>query len=183
MSLFRQIQEAEDPQLQALYKEAVEFGFASADGAGPNNFVTSLSERPDLLAGVWGLIKSVALGGQLPPTVKQMIGMAIAMQNDCRYCRVAYAHALEAMGVPTAVVRSCASDPQLREVPPPQRAIVQFAVRAARDPKSVGEEDVQALRDQGLSDGEIMEVVMMAAAANLLDMWADVSRIAVDGEE
>jgi uncharacterized peroxidase-related enzyme len=112
-----------------------------------------------------------------------MIGMTIAMQNDCRYCKVAYANALESLGVPTEVIQSCASDPNLTEVPPPQRSILQFALKTTRDPKSVTDEDFQVLRDLGMSDGEIMEAIMMAASANFIDLWADVSRIPVDGEE
>ncbi len=112
-----------------------------------------------------------------------MIGMTIAMQNDCRYCKVAHTNALEAMGVPTEVIQSCASDPKLTHVPPPQRAILQFALKTARNPKSVTDDDFQTLRNQGLSDGEIMEVIMMAASTNFIDLWADMSRIQVDGEE
>ena len=62
------------------------------------------------------------MGGVVPSTVKQMILMAIAMQNDCQYCSVVHTNALEAMGVPTEVIQSCASDPELMQVPPPQRA-------------------------------------------------------------
>ncbi|HEX9723405.1 MAG TPA: carboxymuconolactone decarboxylase family protein [Vicinamibacteria bacterium] len=146
----------------------------------PNNLITSLSERPDLLAATWELFKRLVIGGMLPPTVKEMIFMAIAAQNDCRYCSVVHTKALEAMGVPSDVIRSCASDPELAQVPPPQRAMIKFGLKTARDPKSVTDEDFRTLRDYGLSDGEIMEVTMLAAYGNLLDTWADVSGISPD---
>jgi uncharacterized peroxidase-related enzyme len=111
-----------------------------------------------------------------------MILMSIAMQNDCQYCSVAHTKALEAMGVPTAVIESCASDPELTQVPPTQRVIIKFALKTARDPKSVTDDDFQTLRDYGLSDGEIMEVTMLAACGNFLDTWADVSGIQIDWE-
>ena len=82
--------------------------------------------------------------------------------------------------MPTEVIQSCASDPELMQVPPPQRAMIKFGLKTATDPKSVTDEDFRTLRDYGLSDGEIMEVTMLAAAANLLDTWADVSGIPVD---
>jgi uncharacterized peroxidase-related enzyme len=112
-----------------------------------------------------------------------MISMTIALQNNCRYCVVAHSFALEAMGVPKEVIESCASDPELSLVPPPQRAIIKFGLKAARDPKSMNDEDFQSLRDYGLSQGEIMEVVMMAAFTNFINFWADVSGIPVEGEE
>ena len=127
-----------------------------------------------------GLVKGVVMEGVVPSTVKEMILMAIAMQNDCQYCSVVHTNALEAMGVPTEVIQSCASDPELAQVPPPQRAMIKLGLKTARDPKSVTDEDFQTLRDYGLSDGEIMEVTMLAACGSFLDTWAHVSGIQVD---
>ena len=182
MSRFHQVRDPSDnPQLAALYKEIVEHG-AGAAGT-PINWFTSQSVRPDILAATWELFRGIFLRGALPPTVKQLISMTIAMQNNCRYCTVAHTNALESMGVPTEVIQSCASDPELAEVPPPQRAMLKFGLKTARSPRSVTDEDVQALRDHGLTDGEIMEVAMVAACSNFLDTWADVSGILVDGEK
>jgi uncharacterized peroxidase-related enzyme len=183
MSRFKQIKHPNgNAELEALYREAIEAGWVGSEQGVPNNAVTSLSERPDLLASTWALVKGVLMGGVVPSTVKEMILMAIAMQNDCRYCSVAHTRALEALGVPTEVIQSCASDPELAQVPPPQRAIIKFGLKAAMDPKSVTDADFETLRDYGLSDGEIMEVTMLAACGNLLDTWADVSGIQSDWE-
>lgn len=181
MSRFNQIRDpSDDPKLGSLYKEIIGYGLG-ADA--PTNWFTSQSERPDILEATWALFKGILLQGQLPPTVKQMISMTIAMQNNCRYCTVAHTNALEGMGVPTEVIQSCASDPDLAQVPPPQRAMLKFGLKTARNPQSVTDEDVRTLRDHGLTDGEIMEVVMVAAWSNFLDAWADVSGILVEGEE
>lgn len=181
MSRFSQVRDSSDnPELGALYKEIVEHGLGADT---PINWFTAQSERPDILAATWGLFKGILLQGVLPPTVKEMISMTIAMQNNCRYCTVAHTNALEGMGVPKEVIQSCASDPDLAQVPPPQRAMLKFGLKTARNPRSVTDEDLQTLRDHGLTDAEIMEVVMVAACSNFLDTWADVSGILVDGEE
>ena len=181
MSRFQHLKNPEgNATLEALYREVTEAGFVGRDPGTPNNLVTSLAGRPDLLAATWELFKRLLLGGMLPPTVKEMILMAIAAQNNCRYCSVAHTKALEAMGVPPDVIRSCASDPELSHVPPPQRAMIKFGLKTARDPKSVTDDDFRTLRDSGMGDGEIMEVALLAACGNLLDTWADVSGIALD---
>lgn len=181
MSRFNQIKHPErNSELEALYQMALEAGMEGSEPGVPFNLVTSFSERPDLLASTLGLLKAVVRGGVVPSTVKQMILMAIAMQNDCQYCSVVATNALEAMGVPTEVIQSCASDPELMQVPPPQRAMIKFALKTAKDPKSVTDEDFRTLRDYGLSDGEIMEVTMLAATGNFLDTWADVAGIPVE---
>ena len=178
MSRFTQIKHPKgNPELEAIYKDAVELGMVGSEPGVPNNLITSLSVRPDLLASTMGILKGLIRGGVVPSTVKQMILMAIALQDNCQYCEVAHTNALEAMGVPTEVIQSCASDPELAHVPPTQRAMIKFALKTARDPKSVTDEDFQTLKDHGLSDGEIMEVIMLAAAGSFLDTWAIVSGI------
>ena len=135
MSRFRQTKDPTgNPTLEALYQEIIDAGLVGGEPGVPNNLLTSLSERPDLLAATWELFKGLVIGGMLPPTVKEMIFMAIAAQNDCRYCSVVHTRALEAMGVPTDVIRSCANDPELTQVPPPQRAMIKFGLETARDP-------------------------------------------------
>ena len=183
MSRFPLIKHPDDPELQNIYRDMVENGMQGSEEGIPFNAITAMVERPDILAGMWNFTRSVVAQGSLPPTVKQMIAMTIAMQHNCRYCTVGHTRALEAMGVPTEVIKSCTSDPDLAQIPPPQRAILKFALKTARDPQSVSDEDFQTLRDYGLSDGEIIEVIMMTAWSNLLNTWTDVTRVPVDGEE
>ena len=87
------------------------------------------------------------------------------------------------MGVPKAVIDTCATDPNLSELPELHRAILQFALKTAREPNTITDADYQALRENDLSESEIMEVAMMAAFMNFINTWADVSGIAVDGED
>ena len=183
MPRFKQIKHPDDPELKALYKAALEGGMVGTEEGVPNNFVTSQSERPDILAATLNFADKILMQGLLPPTVKQMIAMTIAMQNNCRYCTQLHTSALEGMGVPQEVIQSCASDPDLAELPPSQRAILKLALKTSRDPLAVTDGDLQTLREFGLSDAEIMEVAMMAAAENFLNTWARVSQISLDGED
>ena len=50
------------------------------------------------------------------------------------------------------------------------------------DPQSVTDEDVEELRGQGLSEAEIVEVMMVSAFARFLNIWADVSGVEIDAE-
>lgn len=183
MSRFAITKQPDDPELKAMYAEMVECGMQGAEEGIPFNALTAMAGQPEILKGMWGITKGVLVHGSLPPTVKQMVAMTISMQNNCRYCSVAHTGALEAMGVPTEVIKSCAADPDLAEVPPPQRAILKFALKIARDSQSVSDEDFEELKSHGLSEGEIMEVVMLAAWSNLLNTWTDVSRVPLDGTE
>ena len=178
---FTRIEHPENnPELADLYSEIVESGLGDSV---PLNWFTSQAERPDILAATWRLSKGVLLQGQLPPTIKQMILVKVSTYNQCRYCSSLHTNALEAMGVPKEVIDSVTSDLDLAKVPPPQRAILTFAMKVAREPEMVTDEDFQHLHDLGLSESETMEVAMMAAFANFIDTWADVSGIPIEGEE
>jgi len=166
-----------NPELESLYADIMETGFG--DGV-PLNWFTSQGGRPDILTATWKLAKAVLLQGQLPPTIKHMIIVKVATLNQCRYCATVHTKALEAMGVPTEIIDGLTTDLNLSEVPPPQRAILEFAVKVAQQPKSVTDGDFERLHELGLSEGETMEVAMMGAFANFLNTWADVSGIPID---
>ena len=174
MARFQQIRDPGDhPQLAPLYREIIDSG----------NWFTSQAERPDILAATWALAKSVALQGTLPPTIKQMIIVLVSSYNNCRYCRVTHTRALEALEVPRELIDSVTTYLDLAKVPPQQRAILQFALKTSQNPRSVTDDDFQALRDYGLNDGEIIEVAMTAAFTNFINTWSEVSAIEIDGEE
>jgi len=175
---FERIARAEgDPELESLYTDIMESGFG--DGV-PLNWFTSQGARPDILAATWKLVKAVLLQGQLPATIKHMIIVNVATLSQCRYCATVHTNALEAMGVPIEIMDGLTTDLNLSKVPPPQRAILEFAAKVARQPKSVTDGDFEQLRELGLSEGETMEVAMMGAFANFINTWADVSGIPID---
>jgi alkylhydroperoxidase family enzyme len=72
------------------------------------------------------------------------------------------------------------TDPELAARPPAQRKIVKFGLRAAKNPQGLTDADFAELKDLGISDGEIAELVMMAGFASLLDIWADAIRVEND---
>ena len=169
----------EDSETKELYQEIVDSGFGMEY---PINWFTSQSIRPDILKSTWALTKGILVEGQLPATVRQMIAMAISKQNSCRYCEVTHTGALGAMGVPQEQIISCASDPEMADVPSPHREIIQFAIKAAGNPNSITTADYETLREVGVTNEEIMEAGMMAAFTNFINTWADLSGIPVDGE-
>ena len=180
MSRFSQIKRPEDPDLAAAYERALAMGFTGAEDGVPSNWVTSQSARPDLLQANLDYAARVFGQGRLPLTVKQLLLMTVAMQSDCKCCLVAHSSALEKMGVPKDVIESCARDPEMANVPPAQRAILKFGLKVARDPKSITDADVEALRDHNFSDGEIMEIAMVAGLGKILDLWSEVGGVALD---
>lgn len=166
-------------EVAETFAEIVGAGFGDAE---PINWFSAQALRPDLLKATWALTRGVLVNGKLPGTVKQMIAMAASTQNSCRYCSVTHTRVLEKLGVPEEVVLSCVEDPELSEVPEPHRSILKFAMKVNEDPNSLNDADFQSLRDRGLAQDEIMEVIMTAAFTKFINTWADASGIAIDGD-
>ncbi|MEW5977831.1 MAG: peroxidase-related enzyme [Acidobacteriota bacterium] len=181
MSRFAQITDTSaSPQLGALYREIVNAGLGREV---PINWFTAQSARPDILEKTWTLMKGLLLQGKLPPTLKQMIILRVSTHNNCRYCRVIHRRALEAMGVPAEVIDRVTTDVDMAQLPPVQRAIVEFAAKTAADPKSISNEDFEKMTGYGLNQAELIEVAMTAAFANFVNTWADASGILIDQDE
>ncbi|MCB9099035.1 MAG: peroxidase-related enzyme [Anaerolineales bacterium] len=181
MSRFEQIFDPTgNPELEQLYQDLNAKGFAM--GGVPMNFFTAQSIRPDILAASWAFVQSMLIQGKLPRTVKEMIIVAISVQNNCGYCETVHAGALQMMGVPAEVVNSCVRDPLTAPIPAAHQQIINFALKINRDPCAVTAEDYELLREHGMSDEEILEVVSMASFAQFLNTWADISAIQIDGQ-
>ena len=62
--------------------------------------------------------------------------------------------------------RNADLDPQLR-------GILDFATKLTRDPGSMQQSDVQGLRDRGLSDEQVLSVVLITCNFNFMTRLAD----------
>ncbi len=180
MSRFPQRDPTGDAALTSLYGEIVAAGFCA--GPSPMNWFTSQSERPDIMAATFAFGRGILMAGQLPPTIKQMIVVRISTLNNCTYCRFTHRQALRALDVPDEVIDSITTGLDLSKVPPQQRAVLLFASKASQNAQDLTDKDFEELRDYGLSDGEIIEVVMTAALTDFINTWSQTSGIVIDSE-
>ncbi|GGB38018.1 alkyl hydroperoxide reductase AhpD [Roseibium aquae] len=103
---------------------------------------------------------------------REMIAVAVSAVNRCFYCLTAHG----------AAVRELSGDPQLGEMlvmnyrvadlPPRQRAMLDFAVKLTEDPQAMEEADRAALRVQGFTDRDIWDIASVAAFFNMTNRVA-----------
>lgn len=68
-----------------------------------------LESKPELLAHFWGQFRSIVLEGQLPRTLKEMVGMVVAASTHCEYVQMIHLHSLTLQGVAKEVLNALAS--------------------------------------------------------------------------
>lgn len=142
--------------------------------AGPNgdidNIMMAHSLRPHSMEGHMALYKAVLhhYGNKLPKWVLEAIGVYVSMINGCDYClehhfagmtrllrndtdRAAKIRAALEAGTPEVGLDRQTAD-----------ALV-YAAKLTRDPAGMTRADIQALRDSGYRDGEILEINQVTA--------------------
>ena len=103
---------------------------------------------------------------------REMVAVVVSACNRCYYCLVAHGHA----------VRELSGDPELGEMlvtnyrvaplPARPRAMLDFAVRLTTAPDEIREADRQGLRDAGLGDAEIFDLVEVIGLFNFSNRMA-----------
>src|SRR4051794_24928526 len=126
------------------------------------NSALAFSPRPDV-AGAWGALNAAVRDG-MDRRRFEIVTVAAAQARRSTYCAGAHAVFLQDAAGDPASVAAIADDLSGASLPPQDRAVYEFAVKVAADAASVEQEDVDRLRTAGLSDSDVADVVMAAAA-------------------
>lgn len=132
-----------------------------------------LAHQPELL-----LQRSIAFNaimfapGGLSRAERELGATVESVRNGCVYCTAVHAQRFEQLAKRNDVIRQLFEQPdQLDRVgtTPRERAIVAFSAQLGLQPQTVAAADVQALRDAGLDDREVLDLVHAVA----LFAWAN----------
>ena len=149
-------EESADGALAEFYRQQ-----KSAWGFLPN-FAEAFSTRPEV-ARAWTLLnKTVRDGMDRRRFEIATIGAARALRST--YCTAAHSAFLRDVCGDEPTMVMIAEDPSGAALSDQDRAVYEFAARVAQDAAAVGHSDIDRLRNLGLSEGDIADVVFAAAA-------------------
>jgi uncharacterized peroxidase-related enzyme len=139
----------------------------------------ALAISPGSLAIYWDLMRSFYQHITLPQSLTAMALFTIAKTNHCQYCSATNELVCRQLGVDEETLDALVED--LTKVYPQRvRAIIEFAVKASRDPQGLLPEDYERVRAQGVTDEELVETIFIAALGKYFDTLADALKIEVD---
>ena len=158
---------AAQPLLNAVKKQL---------GSVPNLF-RLVANSPAALEGYLGL--SGALGkGSLPAATRERIALAVAEINGCGYCLAAHTylgkHLAKLDDSEIAANRNGGSHDAKAD------AAVRFAAKVTQQRGHTGEADLQAVRDAGYSDAEVIEIVLHVALNTWTNYINEVAKTDID---
>ena len=167
------------PDLGALPADMRERIEAVQEKAGfvPNVFL-ALAHRPDEFRAFFAYHDALMdKAGGLTKAEREMIVVATSAANQCQYCVVAHGAILRVRAKNPLIADQVAVNYRKADITPRQKAMLDFAVKIARDSALVGDDDFAALRAHGFGDEDIWDIGAIAALfalsnrmANLVDM-------------
>jgi uncharacterized peroxidase-related enzyme len=105
---------------------------------------------------------------------RELIATYVSSQNDCHFCQSSHgAAAAHHLGGDDELVAAVKLDPASADVSPKLKTLLRIAGKVQRGGKEVAEADVEAAREQGATDKEIHDTVLIAAAFCMYNRYVD----------
>lgn len=138
----------------------------------PEFFIVQSENSKTVFTGSINLISNIMLEGLLPRVLKEMIFYTISSSRKCDYCSTIHGDFCRNLGVNEAVLKSLTHDFKSIE-PMRTRLIIEFALKCAKSSVELTPEDYSKVREVGVSDAELMEVLATSACAVYTNIMAD----------
>lgn len=126
------------------------------------NYAAAFSTRPDV-ARAWNTLNATIRDG-MDRRRFEIATIAAARARHSTYCTAAHSKFLRDVCRDEAAVQSIAEQPDGAALDHADRAVYAFAAKVAADAASIEQQDVDRLRDVGLTDADIADIVFAASA-------------------
>jgi uncharacterized peroxidase-related enzyme len=134
----------------------------AGDATDATNYARLFEHRPRVYA-AWAELNG-AIKESLDPRRYELATLAAARALRSSYCMLAHGKVLAERFYDDPTVRAIAADHRSAGLEPADVALMELAEKVVRDATAVTREDIDRLRELGLADGEIFDVVLAAAA-------------------
>jgi uncharacterized peroxidase-related enzyme len=116
----------------------------------------------DLMRGESGLTKAE----------REMIAVVVSTVNRCHYCMVSHGAFLRMLTGDPILVEQLRTNYTSASLEPKQRAMLDFAVKLTEHSHRCTEADIEALREAGWSDEDVMDIAEVTAMFNFTNRLA-----------
>jgi uncharacterized peroxidase-related enzyme len=144
------------------------------------NYAPAFATRPDV-AEAWNTLNNT-VRGHMERRRFELATIAAARALRSTYCMAAHSKFLRDICGDEPTMLAIAADPGGANLDAADRAVMDFATHVARDASTINAADVQRLRDHGLSDPEIVDVVLAVAARAFFTKFLDALGVQADAQ-
>jgi uncharacterized peroxidase-related enzyme len=101
--------------------------------------------------------------GGLSRAERELGAVGASIVNRCIYCAAVHASRYNQLTKDETVIAKIFADGEEAELDERQAAILNFAIRLSRAPSEARPEDMRRLRDAGLSEEEVLDLILSAS--------------------
>ena len=172
------------PKLEDLPQDMRERILAVQEKSGfvPNVFLT-LAHRPDEFRAFFAYHDALMeKESGLSKAEREMIVVATSGANQCQYCVVAHGAILRIRARNPLIADQVAVNYRKADITAKQRAMLDFAMKTALEPWSIGDADFAALHAHGFSDEDIWDIGAVAGFFALSNRMANLTNMRPNDE-
>jgi uncharacterized peroxidase-related enzyme len=137
------------------------------------NVLRVFALRPNHLLAWWAYYDELLRGESgLTKAQREMIAVVVSATNRCHYCIVSHSAALRKLTEDPVFVEQLATSYRYAQLDPRDRTMLDFAVKLTEESDLCDDEDIEALREAGWNDEEIMDIAQVAAMFNFTNRLA-----------
>jgi uncharacterized peroxidase-related enzyme len=110
----------------------------------------------------------------LTPGERELIATYTSSLNECKYCANTHgAIAKYQLDGDELVVKAVMRDPATADISPKLKALMNIAAKVQQNGKNVTPQDISAAREQGATDKEVHDAVLIAATFCMFNRYVD----------
>ena len=157
-------------------------GVQEKAGFVPNVFLV-LAHRPDEFRAFFAYHDALMeKDSGLSKAEREMIVVATSAHNNCQYCVVAHGAILRIRAKNPLLADQVAVNYRKADLTDRQRAMLAFAMQVCTASGTVGDADLEALRQHGFTDADIWDIAAVAAFFALSNRLANVTSMRPNDE-
>lgn len=150
------------PELQAYFDKCLEkLGFV------PNVLRAYAFDNVKLKAFIDMVDDLMLADSGISKLEREMIAVAVSAVNHCHYCLTAHGAAVRQRGKDPELGELIVQNYRAANLPPKQKAMLDFAVKLTEQPAKIEEADREALRRAGFTDRDIFDIAAVAGFYNM----------------
>ena len=135
------------------------------------NHTSAFSLRPDVYRAWQNLLGSIRSHMRLRRF--ELVTLAAAQALKCTYCMLAHGAILRKNFFSPGELAAIARDFHSAGLPGEEVALMEFAQKVTLEPNQLTQQDIDLLREKGLSDEEILDVVLAVTARSFMSKTLD----------
>jgi uncharacterized peroxidase-related enzyme len=137
------------------------------------NVLRAYAIRPRHLE-LWNQFYDELMRGEsgLTKAQREMIAVVVSTANRCHYCIVSHSAALRKLTGDPILVEQLQTNHAYAKVDPRERAMLDFALKLTERSSTCTEADVDALREAGWTDEDVMDIAEVTAMFNFTNRLA-----------